>query len=60
MTGFPTCESKPRDHIPEVHAEESDTHISLDWLDDANKLKQNKTATPVNIKTMPKKVGKAS
>lgn len=53
-TEFLTCKSKPRDHIPEVHAQKSDTQDSPDWPDDPNKIKtkENKMATPTNRKTV--------
>ena len=61
-TEFLTCESKPRDHVPEVHAHKSDALDSPDWLDDPNKIetKENKVATAMNRKKVTKNVGKTS
>lgn len=59
MTGCLTCEPKPRNHVPEEHAQKRDAHVSPDWLEDSSKIKtkQNKTATPANRKTGTKNVG---
>lgn len=61
MTGFLSCESKPRNHVREEHSQKRDAHLSPYWFEDSNKIKRNnKTARPTNENTGTKNVGKDS